>query len=164
MNRAPCSKSNIAGCKVWKFSAKVASLNHYRIPTKCHKKQRETRITKVLVVWCHLPYWFGLHPAPRIPVTNERLYGFPTKKVIILVMTVTGWGRCNISISSKEPEILSLFKSLRSNQAHLFQRCFELSAAVEWNSLMIHWWKGKDAENVHLNSMIRFNTQEILGS
>ena len=32
-------------------------------------------------------------PRPcRMPVTKEGLYGFPTKNVIILVVTVTGWG------------------------------------------------------------------------
>ena len=33
----------------------------------------------------------GLSPLP-VTVTNEGLYGFPTKNVIILVVTVTGWG------------------------------------------------------------------------
>ena len=33
--------------------------------------------------------WLGCGPPPRIPVVNEGLWGFPTKHVIILVVTAT---------------------------------------------------------------------------
>ena len=38
-----------------------------------------------------LMVWFRCTPHP-VTVTNEGLKGFPIKHVIVLVVTVTGWG------------------------------------------------------------------------